>query len=61
MALLEEASASGAHIMTNVQVTDVRFAQDGPQTILLKDGRSISADVVIGADGMLTLPSYRLN
>lgn len=53
--LLDEAVLSGAHIMTNAEVTGVQSASDGPQTVLLKDGRSISADVVIGADGTFNL------
>lgn len=37
--------------MTSAEVTGICSAADGPQTVLLKDGRRITADVVIGADG----------
>lgn len=50
--LLDEALAAGAHAVTSAEVTGICSAADGPQTVLLKDGRRISADVVIGADGM---------
>lgn len=54
--LLEEARAVGADIMTHAEVVDVESDSHGPQTLVLKDGGRISADVVIGADGTLILP-----
>ncbi|KAI1479277.1 putative salicylate hydroxylase [Daldinia eschscholtzii] len=53
--LLTEARASGAVVLTSADVTSVDLASDGPQTLLLKDGRKISADVVIGADGLWSM------
>lgn len=50
--LLDKASDTGAQIMINTEVTDIESAPDGSQTVLLKDGTQIRADVVIGADGM---------
>lgn len=44
--------------MTGAEVVDVVSASDGYQTVLLKGGNSISADVVIGADGASSLPPY---
>lgn len=37
--------------MTDAEVTGVEESTDGPQTVVLKDGRRFEADVVIGADG----------
>ncbi|KAI8961162.1 putative salicylate hydroxylase [Daldinia sp. FL1419] len=53
--LLKEAQAVGATVLTNADVVNVNLASDGPQTLTLKDGRQISADVVIGADGLWSL------
>ncbi|KAI1643299.1 putative salicylate hydroxylase [Daldinia loculata] len=53
--LLKEARAVGAVVLTSADVTGVNLASDGAQTLLLKDGRRISADVVIGADGLWSL------
>ncbi|KAH8815290.1 putative salicylate hydroxylase [Xylogone sp. PMI_703] len=53
--LLKEALAVGAHVITNAEVTGIKTTSDSPQTILLKDGRSITADVIIGADGLWSL------
>ncbi len=52
--LLETAAEVGANIITDADVTGIETASDGPQTLLIKDGRRISADVVIGADGKCT-------
>ena len=49
--LLAEALEAGANIMTDSEVTSVEIADDSLQKIILKDGRIIEADVVIGADG----------
>ena len=54
--LLEEALNSGAIILTDAEVTSVE--DDGSswqQIVSLKDGRKITGDVVVGADGG-TLP-----
>lgn len=37
--------------MLNTEVTDIESVSNGPQTLVLKDGRNVTADVVIGADG----------
>ncbi|RFU30914.1 hypothetical protein B7463_g5419, partial [Scytalidium lignicola] len=53
--LLEEAQNAGARILKNAEVigVDTNFDGDcGNCTVLLKDGRNIRADVVIGADGL---------
>ncbi|KAI1803010.1 putative salicylate hydroxylase [Daldinia bambusicola] len=54
-ALLKEAQDLGAVVLTSADVTSVNLAPDSPQTLSLKDGRQISADVVIGADGLWSM------
>lgn len=49
--LLNEALAKGADIVTNGDVVGIETSTESTQTILLKDGRQLEADVVIGADG----------
>lgn len=53
--LLEAARSSGARILTDSDVIQVETGVDeleGRQIAVLKDGRRIDADVVVGADGM---------
>lgn len=52
--LLQEATRSGAQILTNAEVVDVKSAEDveSGRKVHLKDGRRIDADVVVGADGL---------
>ena len=49
--LLNEAVSQGAEIVTSAEMTDIKTSQDGPQTLVFKDGKEIQADVIIGADG----------
>ncbi|KAJ6164448.1 salicylate hydroxylase, partial [Penicillium chermesinum] len=49
--LLDEAIALGVQILTGAEVVDVTRAAD-TQYVSIKDGRSVEADVVIGADGL---------
>lgn len=49
--LLEEATRLGANIMTHAEAVDVETNTDQQTVVLLKDGRRLLADVVIGADG----------
>ena len=50
--LLEEALNSGVIILTDGEVTGVEDDRSSWQQIVsLKDGRKITADVVVGADG----------
>lgn len=51
--LLEEAAASGANILTHAEAIDIESKYDAQTSVLLKDGRTLLADVVIGADGKL--------
>jgi salicylate hydroxylase len=55
--LLNEALAKGADIVTNGDVVGIETSTESLQTIVLRDGRQIEADVVIGADGRLR-PSF---
>ncbi|KAI1464440.1 putative salicylate hydroxylase [Daldinia caldariorum] len=54
-ALLKEALDLGSVVLTSADVTSVNLAPDGPQKLFLKDGRKISADVIIGADGLWSM------
>lgn len=50
--LLEEALNSGTDILTDADVTGVEDNRaSGKQIVSLKDGRRITGDVVVGADG----------
>jgi 2-polyprenyl-6-methoxyphenol hydroxylase-like FAD-dependent oxidoreductase len=51
--LLAEAVQAGATILTDSEVINVETTVESQQTLLLKSGRRVVADVVIGADGML--------
>jgi salicylate hydroxylase len=56
--LVAEAKAIGAKLMLDSEVIKVdRDTQDaaGRQVVLLKNGGKVTADVVIGADGMSSL------
>ncbi|KAJ3498988.1 hypothetical protein NLG97_g697 [Lecanicillium saksenae] len=50
--LLEEATASGANILTHAEAIDLESHSDAQTSVHLKDGRRLFADVVIGADGL---------
>lgn len=55
---MAEAKAIGAKLMLDSEVIKVdRDTQDaaGRQVVLLKNGGKVTADVVIGADGMSSL------
>jgi 2-polyprenyl-6-methoxyphenol hydroxylase-like FAD-dependent oxidoreductase len=52
--LWEEAKASGVKIMLDAEVTKVDTGTGdlaGSQVVSLKDGRTVTADIVVGADG----------
>ena len=49
--MLAEALDAGAKVLTNAEVIGVETADNVLQKVLLKDERTIEADVVIGADG----------
>lgn len=51
--LLDEAIRLGAVLQLGAEVEDIYTEQPA---VLLADGRCISADVVIGADGKLIVP-----
>ncbi|KAB5576330.1 putative salicylate hydroxylase, partial [Coniochaeta sp. 2T2.1] len=53
--LLAEALDVAADVVTNAEVTSIESATDTQQTVVLKDGHRIQADVVIGADGLWSL------
>ncbi|KAK6828370.1 hypothetical protein PG987_011711 [Apiospora arundinis] len=53
--LLAEAIDAGAEVMTNAEVVGLEQSQSSQQGVLLKDGRRVEADVVIGADGLWSL------
>ncbi|XWX01650.1 hypothetical protein V2A60_009678 [Cordyceps javanica] len=50
--LLEEAAQLGAEIMTHAEAVDIESNLDRQSCVLLKSGRRLLADVVIGADGL---------
>lgn len=49
--LLDEAMALGAEILTHAEAVDVHTGVDTRTAVLTRDGRTLLADVVIGADG----------
>lgn len=53
--LLEEAIAAGAQIILGANVVDIDF--DVPH-VVVHDNETIKADVIVGADGKVTLLSY---
>ncbi|KAK8105666.1 uncharacterized protein PG998_003860 [Apiospora kogelbergensis] len=53
--LLSEAIRDGAEVMLDAEVIGVEQSQSTRQTVSLKDGRRIEADVVVGADGLWSL------
>ncbi|KAJ6780591.1 hypothetical protein PWT90_07118 [Aphanocladium album] len=50
--LLEAAAACGTNILTHAEAIDIQSNPDAQSSVLLKDGRRLLADVVIGADGL---------
>lgn len=48
--LLKEAVRLGGKLRTNAEVVDINFAGDRP-AVVLHTGETITADVVVGADG----------
>ncbi|KAH8887265.1 FAD/NAD(P)-binding domain-containing protein [Thozetella sp. PMI_491] len=53
--LLAEALRAGVTVMVHAEVVGVEASRESQQTLILKDGRRIEADVVIGADGLWSL------
>lgn len=54
--LLDAAQSRGARILTDSDVVDVEAGSnelEGRQVVILKNGRRLDADVVVGADGVL--------
>jgi salicylate hydroxylase len=49
--LLSEALDMGADVTTSAEVISIESTTDAQQRIMLRDGRRIEADVVVGADG----------
>ncbi|KAI0812970.1 FAD binding domain-containing protein [Xylaria sp. FL0064] len=53
--LLKRANQLGAKVITNARVQNFTIGDDGAAaTVLLADGRAMSADLVVGADGINT-------
>jgi salicylate hydroxylase len=51
--LLDEALSLGAVILTNAEVVNMQDHRPSwQQLVTLRDGRQLSADLVIGADGV---------
>lgn len=53
-ALLDRAQELGATFQTNSRVIDVDVSKPNTSTVHLADGRSMTADLVIGADGIFS-------
>lgn len=48
--LMEEAQSLGVVVLTDAEVVNVAF--DGQPTVTLRNGQALSADVIVGADGL---------